>query len=381
MTKGADEEGEPEEIPKRDILEFLRKMGAVPKEVVEAYLKDLRAQQAGFFVTREEFEKFKKNPIDDMLSQLGEGIGRKVEEKVAEHEIGKRVQSAVDGLAGKINKEVEKMGGRLNAEAERAVVGALNRIEGTKYGTIEEAIKQVRKARTRQRAYMITLGAIVGIGLIATAATWYQSNRRTAEGARGESRIARLSSEEAKAGNRKLGKGLEDYKKEMSEWQKKHDDSVVKENAARDAKNSELEQRVTGQITNKLDKTEWGAKAADLEKGIANVQTAYKQLDALIKGEMAKDASRDEAYGKYRALVESSKREIDELRLRITQLPTEFSTRDYTNAELGRMRTEYEGVKKDLRQKYDGLIDVIKKMQKNYGQNDPEDAEKPQKNK
>lgn len=349
---------------------FMTEEDSIPKKSVEEYLKRLQEQQKKVFLTREEFDEFKTSPVEGILGKLGEGIGRKVEERVAEQEIGRKVQVAVDGLASRIDKEVENMGSRvndevakmgekLNDEAERAVVAALNKIEGTKYGTMEEAIKQVRKARTRQRAYMIALGTAAALGLMGTVATWYHSNRRTAEGAVGRAQKAEALGKEAIAADEKTRNEFYVFRDETARLR-------AKEKMDRDKQQGELEQRLTGQITDKLDKTEWGARAADLEKGIADAQEAYKQLDTLLKGELAKDISREKAYNQYKMLAESSKKEIDALRLRITGLQTEFSTRQYTDAEIARARTEYEGTAKELRQKTSDLLEVIKKMQSVY---------------
>lgn len=357
----------------------------VPVEVIEAWLRDqtrsMRDELLKSLVTREEFENFKADPFAVILAKFGPTVSASIEKKLAEHEIGKKVDDAIVGLNKRVEQEQDSQVDKLRESADKAVIEAVNRIEGTGYKTIDEAIRQVRKARGRRRLGMILLSAATALGVIGAGAAWYHSNQRTAEGAAGVARTARLSAEEAKADNKKLEKELADYKKEDSEWQKKHDSELVAEKAEREKRLGELEQRLTGQITNKLDKTEWGAKVADLEKKYGDAQAAYKQIDTLLRGEIAKNSSREEAYGKYAALAESSKKELDELRLRISGLKTEFPTKEYTDSEISKMRTSYDSLAKNLGQKYNDLLEIIKKMQETYKKNEERDPEEPPKDK
>jgi hypothetical protein len=338
--------------------EASKKPTHVPTAAVEAYLKDLtasmRKELLRGLVTDERFDELRKK-VEALTDKPFEAYFEKYD--VA---LGTRIERKLRVAVGK-----KKLDEALEKELEEAIIRVQNRMEGVLDPDIEAAIKRKKKEAGRERGKTWMFGGAIALTFMAVAGVWYQSNRRTAEGAAGVARTARLTAEEARTENRKLEKEFTDYKKEMSEWQKTREGLLAIEKTEREKKLSELEQRLTGQITNKLDRTEWGAKAADLEKGIGDVQAAYKQLDALLKGELTKDESREKAYGQYKALAESSKKEIDGLRLRITELQTGFSTKDYTDKEVGRMKAEYDGMKKDLRQKYDGLLDVIKKMQ-NY---------------
>ena len=333
-------------IPKEQMEEFLAK--------IQAHIKEMKEETKSEIVgLRKEVKDFKARPFEDVIENLGVEI-KGLTEKIAKTELNSAIL------------EVKPI---LESEVRSRVVEASNRVYGAEDKTLEDSIRTQEKRRFWSKFRAWSYATAASFALFLGGYALYDSSQRTAESAVGVAKKAKemvaISLEESKASR----VDMNIYKTESDAWRKKNEEDKKREYEARRKEQSELEQKLAGQIGAKADKTGYDAKFADLKKD-------YDRLDGMLQAELKKNEGREDAYVKYKeladatkALVDSTKSTLDELVKNYREFEKEVATKENIEIKIATIR---DAIENEIKQRIKDYDNLITRMQEVYNKNDEE---------
>ena len=340
-------------IPKTEIKVFLDKMLEKNRRL-EAQIREIKEEtnnQVGKI--KKEVKDFKDRPFDEIAKDYGVETKR-FTEKIA--------REALDSAISEVKP-------RIKSEVRSGVVEELNRVYRSEDKTIEDSIRTQKKREFwgKFRAWSYAVAAFSAISLAGYAL--YDSSQRTADSAVGDAKkaikIAAKSLEESKASRLDVNS----YKTESDAWRKKNEEYKKSESEARRKEQSDLEQKLVGQIVSKADRIGYDAKIADLKKD-------YDKLYGMLQAESKKEEGRENAYFKYKeladatkALSDSTKLTLDELVKKYSEFEKKVAMKENTESEIASIRNTLDN---EIKQKIKDYDNLITQMQEIYKKNDEE---------